>query len=70
MPAVDTLIDRLLEDKQTFQHRVVRWFLDHPQRIPIGVDKTDFISRSVGLPASTVARIAAGVRFRRVHEIQ
>ncbi|AQV92575.1 hypothetical protein BJN34_01550 [Cupriavidus necator] len=70
VPAVDTLIDRLLEDKQTFQHRVVRWFLDHPQRIPIGVDKTDFISRSVGLPASTVARIAAGVRFRRVHEIQ
>lgn len=65
VPKVSKLIDRLLEDTEAFKHREARWLLDHPERIPVNVDKISFISRVVGLSASTVARIAAGMRRRR-----
>ncbi len=65
VPEVGALIDRLLEEKRGFQHRLVRWFYSHPQSLPTGVDPIDFISRSAGLSASMVVRIASDLHHQR-----
>jgi hypothetical protein len=70
VPELGKIIDRSLEDTPAFQHRLVRWFVEYPRRVPPGVGRISFISSSTGLSASKVAHIIDSLQYQRMFNIE